>query len=74
MTREEMISELTLDELYWFVGYVEDCGSDFKGRELAIKEMAAFIAKGGFNFYDDEKLKHEWTIKCTDNYPEGAEA
>jgi hypothetical protein len=68
-TREEMVYDLTVDELDWFVGYVEDCGSDYEGRRLAIKEMAGFIIRGGFNKYEDEELHAQWDVKFTDDYP-----
>jgi hypothetical protein len=59
-TRAEILHDLTVDELDWFVGYVEDCGSDYEGRKLAIKEMADFVITGGFSNKEDNALAQSW--------------
>ncbi len=54
-TRDEMIKELTEYEIRWILENYSE--SDIDG-------MATFFAEGGFNNYDDEKLKaaHEFNF------------
>ena len=69
-TREEMVYDLTLYELKWFVEYVEDYGDDTsannKWRETSYKEMAEFFIRGGFNSFDDDVLTRAWKRTFTD--------
>ena len=69
-TREEMVYDLTVYELKWFVEYVEDYLDDTSvhnnWRETSYKEMAEFFIKGGFNNFNDEVLAKAWKRTFTD--------
>jgi hypothetical protein len=69
-TREEMVYDLTVYELKWFVDYVEyyldHTSANNNWRETSYKEMAEFFIKGGFNNFDDEVLAKAWRRTFTD--------
>jgi hypothetical protein len=58
MTREEMIRDLTKNELE----YLFDINGDFN-------ESVQFFADGGFNKYKDEELQEQWECTFTDGEP-----